>query len=710
MHPEAPGTRSFARPSTCATPHCDFDRWDWNTLAHRENWPKVQGAKHSEYSTLADALVERVVGNLKIDEQQQTIYIHVERLPTTLSTSSVTAAPYSTLAGALGERGEAKRREDAYPSTATYIAATLSTSPADDHRTTSLPPTQWTTTYDLPIGSTCRGGLEAAEVYATPQSTYASFCDPTGPQPSSTAQPGGYEQPHDGTRTGAVEPFEAFDTPISMALPDDGSGNILSTFSTPQITPAEGWGEVQTGESLAYPCLEIDNQVHGNRGSFVHSEDRAAAYRYNIDAQDTQNLDHVASTHTGLGGTWYNGVDQLYVPEAGQAQDDISYISIRKWTGQPTTSLQQPLYEAEEVHGNRGSFVHSEDRAAAYRYNIDAQDTQNLDHVASTHTGLGGTWYNGVDQLYVPEAGQAQDDISYISIRKWTGQPTTSLQQPLYEAEEYATVTNQSPVWPAQGIGSFSDTHEPYNQLPEFQASTPEMSQSTAPGNTSNELTEHSEQPATGPQGSTSALRQSVAAPSSWGKSTSRRRQYVFRFYRPPQSTAERAAWVAPRHAPAPKQRKRPRKIEGIISIGVRDRAIRERCVFKGVSVDVLDGDSMEGWGRRDDIMLQRDEGGYQPCLLKLKYRQHGQAIRVNLNETNDTIRVRDLARMIARHFGRWCRESDAQRRAVCQQLGHPSDQSGVCECGREPTPMENIILTSIEQRGNHFTGVFVDR
>ncbi|EPQ50538.1 hypothetical protein GLOTRDRAFT_133905 [Gloeophyllum trabeum ATCC 11539] len=428
MHPEAPGTRSFARPSTCATPHCDFDRWDWNTLAHRENWPRVQGAKHSEYSTLADALVERVVGNLKIDEQQQTIYIHVERLPTTLCTSSVAAAPYSTLAGALGERGEAKRREDAYPSTATSIAATLSTSPADGDRTTSLPPTQRTSTYDLPIGSTCRGGLEAAEVFATPQSTYASFCDLTRSRPSSTAQPGGYEQPHDGTRTGAVEPFEAYDTPISMALPDDGSGSILSMFSTPQITPAEGLGEVQTGESLAYPCLEIDNQVHGNRGSFVHSEDRAAAYRYNIDAQDTQNLDHVVSTHAGLGGTWYNGVDQLYVPEAGQAQDDISYISIRKWPGQPNTSLQQPLYEAEE----------------------------------------------------------------------------------------YAAVTNQSPVWPAQGIGSFGGHHEHYSQLPEFQASTPEMSQSTAPGNQPINLTEYSEQPATGPQGSTSALPQSVAAPSSW--------------------------------------------------------------------------------------------------------------------------------------------------------------------------------------------------
>ncbi|EPQ50516.1 hypothetical protein GLOTRDRAFT_133886 [Gloeophyllum trabeum ATCC 11539] len=615
-HPEASGTSIFAGPSTGATSNHDFEGGDWDALACHQGWPTLQGAKISEDSTLADALVERAVG--KTDEQQQPLYIYVERWPTALASSGVTAAPYSTLTGALGEREEAKISEEPCPSTAISTTPTLPTSPASGDRTTSLLSTHQTSMYDLPISSTCHGALEAVQVYAIPESTYASYCDLAGLPLSSTAQPTGYGQPQDGIHTGALASIEAYDTPILMVTPSEDGGSISPMFSASQITPMEGWGEVQTGESLAYPYVEIDNQFLANLGSFVRRKETADADPYHIDLRDKQDLNDVVFTDTGLGGTWNNGVDQLYVPEAEQAQEDSSYIPTRKWPAHLTNSLQQPLHEAEE----------------------------------------------------------------------------------------YAAVTNQRPVWPAQGIGSFGDTHEPYSQFPEFQASTPGMSQSTAPGNQINQLTEHSEQPA----GSTSALPQSVAAPSSWGKSTSRGRQCIFRFYRPPQSTAERPESLVPVRAPTPKQRKRPRKIEGIISIGVRDKSIRHRCVFKGVSVDVLDGDSMEGWGRRNDIMLQRYEGEYQPCVLEFKYRQHGQAIRVNLNETNDTIRVRDLARMIARHFGRWCRESDAQRRAVCQQLGHPSDQSGVCECGREPTPMENIILTSIEQRGNHFTGVFVDR
>ncbi|EPQ50523.1 hypothetical protein GLOTRDRAFT_133891 [Gloeophyllum trabeum ATCC 11539] len=618
-HPEASGTSTFARPSTGATSNHDLEGGDWDALACHHQWPRLQGAKISEDSTLADALVERVVG--KTDEQQQPIYIYVERLPTAVASSGVTAAPYSTLTGALGEWEEAKKSEEPYLPTAISTTATLPTSPTCRSITRRLA-TDQTSMYNLPISSTRRGAMEAIEAYATPESTYASHCDLTRSPLLATAQPTEYGQPRDGIHNGAVELFEGCDTPISMVTTGEDGGSISPMFSASQITPMEGWGEVQNGEALAYPYLEIDNQFHGNLGSFVHSEDTAVAYPYNIDLQDTENFDHVVFTDAGLGGTWNNGEDQIYIPEARQAPEDLSYIPIRKWPAHPTASLQQPLYEAEE----------------------------------------------------------------------------------------YAAVTNQSPVWPAQGIGSFGDTHEPYSQFPEFQASTPGMSQSTAPGNQINQLTEHSEQPATAPQGSTSALPQSVAAPSSWGKSTSRGRQCIFRFYRPPQSTAERPESLAPVRAPTPKQRKRPRKIEGIISIGVRDKSIRERCVFKGVSVDVLDGDSMEGWGRRNDIMLQRYEGEYQPCVLEFKYRQHGQAIRVDLNETNDTIRVRDLARMIARHFGRWCRESDAQRRTVCQQLGHPSNQSGVCECGREPTAMENVILTSIEQRGNHFTGVFVDQ
>ncbi|EPQ50498.1 hypothetical protein GLOTRDRAFT_133871 [Gloeophyllum trabeum ATCC 11539] len=539
---------TFTRPSTSATPHYDFEGRERDTLACHQEWPKLEGAKISEDSTLADALVEGAGG--KTDQQQQSIYILVERLPTTVSTSGSTA-PYSTSTGALGERGEAKTSQ-LCPSAAISTAATLSTSPAYGDRTTS-PSTHRALICDPPISSTRRGVLDAVEVYATPESTSTSFGDLTGSPSSSTAQPTGYEQPQDGTRTGAVEPIEGYDTPVSTVTHGHSGGSTSSTFSTPRITPAEGWGEVETGELLAYSYLEMDTGDH---------------------------------------------------------PFDIN------------------LGESE-------------------------------------YTAVTDPWTNREDQLYVPEADEAQEDLSYIPIGKWPAHPTTSLQQPLYEAEEHAAVMDQSQLWPAQGIGSLGNTHEPYNQLPEFQPLTPEMSQSAAPG----AHTIHSPH--------------SVAGSSSWGESTPYGRQYVFRFYRPPHSTAERAAWVAPRHAPPPKQRKRRRRIEGIISIGVRDRAIRERCVFKGVSVDVLDGDSMEGWGRRNDIMLQRYEGEYQPCVLEFKYRQHGQAIRVDLNETNDTIRVRDLARMIARHFGRWCRESDAQRRAVCQQLGHPSDQSGVCECDR---------------------------
>ncbi|EPQ50503.1 hypothetical protein GLOTRDRAFT_133876 [Gloeophyllum trabeum ATCC 11539] len=358
MHPEASGTPTFVGSSTGATSHYDLDGQDWDALACRQEWPRLQGAEISEDSTLADALVERVVG--KTDEQQQPIYIYVERLPTAVASSGVTAAPYSTLTGALGEWEEAKISEEPCPSTATSTGPTLPTSPASGDRTTSLPSTHQTSMYDLPISSTCHEASEAVEVYATPESTYASYCDLTGSPLSSTAQPTGYVQPHDGIRTGALASIEAYDTPISMVTPGEDGGSISPMFSASQITPMEGWGEVQNGEALAYPYLEIDNQFHGNLGSFVHSEDTAVAYPYNIDLQDTENFDHVVFTDTGLGGTCSNGDNQLYVPEVGQTQEDLSYIPIGQRPAH-LANLGQPSHDAQEVQadflvrGNHGS-------------------------------------------------------------------------------------------------------------------------------------------------------------------------------------------------------------------------------------------------------------------------------------------------------------------------------------------------------------------
>ncbi|EPQ50533.1 hypothetical protein GLOTRDRAFT_133900 [Gloeophyllum trabeum ATCC 11539] len=194
--------------------------------------------------------------------------------------------------------------------------------------------------YDLPISSTCHGALEAVQVDAIPESTYASYCDLAGSPLSSTAQPTGYGQPQDGIRTGALASIEAYDTPISMVTPSEDGGSISSMFSASQITPMEGWGEVQ---------VEIDNQFLAKLESFVSRKETADADPYDIDLRDKQDLNDVVFTDTGLGGTWNNGADQLYVPKAEQAQEDSSYILIRKRPAHLTNSLQQPLYEAEEL-------------------------------------------------------------------------------------------------------------------------------------------------------------------------------------------------------------------------------------------------------------------------------------------------------------------------------------------------------------------------